>query len=564
MGKKIFIGVAWPYVNGELHIGHLAGYLVPADIFARFNRFIGNDVLMVSGSDCHGTPITVEAEKKNVSPQKIVQIYHPQHKKIFKLYNISFDIYTKTTTRNHKKIVQQFFLTLLRKGYLFKTKMPQYFSLEENRFLPDRYVEGTCPNCGFTQARGDQCDECGLTIEEGGLINPKSKLSGKPVTLKETEHYFFDLPKFQSFLKNYVKEKGKFWREWVYKETIGWLNKGLKPRSITRDITWGIKLPVNEIPQNLRLDNIQNKRIYVWFEAVIGYFSASIEWAKKQGNLKKYEEFWYDEKSEHYYFMGKDNLVFHTIIWPAELYGVDPKLKLPDFPIINNFINLEGKQFSKSRGHTIPAKYFGETYGVDTARFYFALIQPEEKDFDFTWEHFVNTNNGIIVDVLGNFINRTLNLAKRVKDFKEEDVEKEVCGKTEEFIQQSKECLEKVRLKDYAWGLIDFARFGNIYLERNSPWKYDVQTLNYKKPVTNALFMILALNLCLEPLIPQTNKKLSKMLNVKIEKWPEKPLEFLVSLLKNVKIGNIQALFRKLDFSIVEKERAKLSGIQKQ
>lgn len=567
MAKKFFIGIAWPYVNGELHIGHLAGYLVPADIFARFQRFLGNDVLMVSGSDCHGTPITVEAEKKNLSPEKIVQLYHPKHKKLFQLYQISFDLYTKTTTKNHREIVQQFFLNLLRNGYLFKGKTLQYFSPEEKKFLPDRYVEGTCPNCSFTSARGDQCDECGFTIEEGKLINPKSKLTGKKVILKETEHYFLNLPKFQKFLESYVAQKGPSWRKWVYQETLGWLKRGLEPRSITRDLTWGIKLPIKQIPNELRIDNIQNKRIYVWFEAVIGYFSASVELARKKtgdknshfSKLDLMKDFWYNKEAQHYYFMGKDNLVFHTIIWPAELYGADPKLHLPDFPIINNFLTLEGSQFSKSRGIVVDAKYFAETYGVDTARFYFALISPEEKDFDFTWQHFVETNNGVIVGVLGNFIYRTLNLTKSVKKLSIQNLEAGIFKKVEKFLVKVNRDLSQVKLRDYTSSLIDLAKFGNQYLEKKAPWRLEKESQKYQKIISNAVYLVLALHLALEPLVPKTNQRLGKMLNIKISRWPKNPHQFLKKLLPKIKIGKIEPLFPKIDPSIITKENSKLN-----
>ncbi len=309
--QNIFIGVAWPYVNGELHIGHLAGYLIPADIYARFHRYIGNNVLMVSGSDCHGTPITLEAEKKKISPKELVSLYHPKHKKLFNLYNLSFDVYTKTTTTNHKRVVQDLFIRLIKNGYIYKKETNQYFSLKENRFLPDRYVEGVCPYCKFPNARGDQCDNCGRVLEAGELIKPKSKLTGFPVGLNETEHYYFDLPKLEPFLRKYIAKNGPRWRKWVYEETLGWLKKGLRPRSISRDINWGVEIPVKSLPKNLQIKNAKDKRIYVWFEAVIGYLSASIEWSR---TTEKWRNFWYSNGFiTHYYFMGKDNLVFHTL-----------------------------------------------------------------------------------------------------------------------------------------------------------------------------------------------------------------------------------------------------------
>jgi methionyl-tRNA synthetase len=343
--KKIFIGAAWPYVNGDLHIGHLAGYLLPADIFSRFCRLCGYETLMVSGTDCHGTPITVEADKRGVKPEDIVSEYTPKIHYLLKLYDLTFDIFTSTTTENHKKITQEFFLRLLKNGYIFKAKQLQYFSPEEKRFLPDRYVEGKCSFCGAEEQRGDQCEKCGRVLNPGELINPVSKLTKKPVTLKETEHYFLDYSKLQPLIESYVKES-KHWRKWVYEESLAWLKEGLKPRAITRDLDWGIEIPEKEIPDEMKLESFEHKRFYVWFEAVIGYFSASVEWANK--NSRDFREFWQNEDCLHYYFMGKDNLSFHTLFWPGQLLGQHMNLNLPYFPWVNNFLFLEGQKFSKS------------------------------------------------------------------------------------------------------------------------------------------------------------------------------------------------------------------------
>ncbi|MEX2436633.1 MAG: class I tRNA ligase family protein, partial [Candidatus Paceibacterota bacterium] len=271
--KKIFIGVAWPYVNGDLHVGHLAGYLLPADIFARFHRLRGNNVLMVSGSDCYGTPITIEAEKRGLSPEQIVEEYHPKHLDLFEKAGITFDLFTRTNTENHNKISQDFFLKFLEKGYIFKDKSNQYYDEKEERFLPDRYIEGECLHCDFKEARSDQCDSCGRVLEQGELKNPTSKLSGNEAILKESEHYFFDLKKLQPFIDKYFSDKSSEWKDWVKNETEQWLKRGLNPRSFSRDLEWGVPFPIDKIPEEKRIENIENKRFYVWWEAVIGYFS---------------------------------------------------------------------------------------------------------------------------------------------------------------------------------------------------------------------------------------------------------------------------------------------------
>jgi len=555
--QNIFIGVAWPYVNGELHVGHLAGYLIPADICARFHRYIGNNVLMASGSDCHGTPITVEAEEKNLSPREVVDLYHPKHKNLFDLYGLSFDIYTKTITENHQKVVQDMFLRLIKNGYIYKDTSRQCFSPKENRFLPDRYVEGICPYCKFPNARGDQCDQCGKILNQGELVNPKSKLTGNLIVLRETEHYYLDLPKLEPFLKKYVEKNSSYWRNWVYKETMGWLKKGLEPRSITRDLNWGVKIPVESLPPELRIKNAENKRIYVWFEAVIGYLSASMEWAK---NTDKWRDFWYlKESTKHYYFMGKDNLVFHTLFWPAQLYGAYENIHLPDYLAINHFLTLEGQKFSKSRNIIVDSQYIGKEYGVDPVRFYITLIMPENSDANFSWSHFVEVNNGILIGSLGNFINRTLKLSLPLNSFSGEEIENKVAVKIKNLLEKSRKHVLNCEFKLYLQAIIDIATFGNKYIEQNAPWKLEQGSSKFKSVMTNALLMVLAIHLAWEPLIPETNKKLAKMLDLEIKTWPEKEIiQYLKEFLLKIKINDPKPLFNRIEPFIVEVERNKL------
>ncbi|MFH1392262.1 MAG: methionine--tRNA ligase [bacterium] len=537
MKQKIFIGLAWPYVNGDLHIGHLAGYLLPADIFARFHRFLGNDVLMVSGSDCFGTPITLEAEKRKIFPKQVVQEYHPKFLKLFKQANIKFDLYTRTDTKNHQKVVQDFFLKLFGKGFIFKDKTEQYYSQAEKKFLPDRYVEGTCPICRFKQARSDQCEKCNTLLKEGELINPKSKLSQAPVELKQTEHYFFDWPKLQKFLEKYIKSKTN-WREWVYKETFNWLKKGLKPRAITRDITWGVEIPKNKIPKKLQIENIKNKRIYVWFEAVIGYLSGSIEWAEKTN--KNWRDFWYNTQAKHFYFMGKDNLIFHTLFWPGQLYAYDKKINLPDFPAINQFLTLENQKFSKSRGIYIDSSDFVEKYGSDAVRFYLCAIMPEKADADFTWQDFISKNNNILIGNLGNFINRSLTLAKNLNFKNNLNLNLKIEKKVSQSLSQAKVALGNCQFRKYLETILDLSDFGNKYIAQKKPWALK----NNKQVIFNCGFIVLALCALIKPLMPNAYKNLSSMLNLKIDFWPE--IKILKKLVYKIKIKQNKPLFKKI------------------
>ncbi len=556
---KIFIGVAWPYVNGDLHVGHLAGYLLPADIFARYNRFVGNDVLMVSGSDSHGTPITVEADRRKLTPQQIVDEYHPHHVELFKLLEFSFDLYTTTTTQNHKEVVQDIFLTLLKNDYIYKDKTKQFYSPKEERFLPDRYVEGTCHFCKRTGARSDQCDECGELLDEDTLDDPLSKITGDPVELKETEHYFLDWAKFEPFLKKYVKSVGSQWRKWILAETSQWLERGLKARAITRDLDWGIEIPADKIPADKKIDNLDSKRIYVWFEAVIGYLSASKEWAADSGKPKAWEDYWHNKKARHYYFMGKDNLVFHTLFWPAQLHGYDETLHLPDVPVINQFLTLEGQQFSKSRGVTVDSKYVAETYGVDNIRFYLATILPETADSIFSWENFVNQNNSLLIGTIGNFLNRTINLAQGLK-LSGADVSKEVEAKVAESLANARELIEGTNFKKYALTVAELADYGNKYLAKHEPWAIKkTEPEKYQQILTDALLTALALYVLLTPLTPIGIKKLAGLLGVSIEEWPARGVSDLKDLLSELKLAKARPIYSKIDPKVVATENKKLN-----
>jgi len=556
MKKRIFIGVAWPYVNGDIHIGHLAGYLLPADIFARFHRLRGNEVLMVSGSDCFGTPITLEADKRGVTPREIVDEYHERNAALFRDLKLSFDLYTKTDTENHRRLTQDFFLRLIKGGFIFTAKTKQYYSAESESFLPDRYVEGRCPNCGYEEARSDQCDNCGALIDEGALVNPRDKITGGPVELKLSEHYFLDWRKLQPFLEKYVAERGKNWRPWVLRETKGWLKNGLKPRPITRDIEWGVEIPIKDIPEDLQIKDAEKKRIYVWFDAVVGYLSASLEWSEKSG--RDWKEWWYNAEAEHAYFMGKDNLVFHTLFWPGELHGYDGKIHLPDFPAVNQFLNLEGEKFSKSRGVTIDSRYITENYGLDAVRFYLTNILPEEADANFSWRHFVETVNGVLVANLGNFLNRTLTLARGL-DFSSAEVAPGIKKKTLSLLHEAGTALESYKFKKYAETVLALSAFGNKYLSEEEPWFLKKKNeAAFKEIVGNALYIVLGLLVLLKPLLPDAYEKLEKTLGVGVDEWSGDEGKLLEELLKRAAVGDVQPLFRKIDESVIEAEIKKL------
>ncbi|MCS7092060.1 MAG: methionine--tRNA ligase [Patescibacteria group bacterium] len=543
-GKKYFVGVAWPYVNGELHIGHFAGYLLPADIFARYLRAIGKDVLMVSGSDCYGTPITIEADKKGVAPKEIADAYHERNVRLFReILGLTYDLYTRTDTKHHQLVVQEFFLGLLKNGYIYVDIMKQYYSTQEAKFLPDRYVEGKCKYCGYENARSDQCDNCGKVLDEGDLENPRSKLTGGTVELKDTQHYFLDWPKLQADIFSYVNKSGPNWRKWIYNETLAWLDKGLKPRAITRDIDWGVPLPVDRIPKDQIIENISQKRFYVWFDAVIGYLSASKLWAQETGG--NWEEYWINPNAKHYYFMGKDNLLFHTVFWPGQLIGYDKKLHLPDQPIINHFLDYDGQQFSKSRGVSITIEEMVCKFGSDSVRFYLTLIMPENNDSSFRWQDFQSKVNDVLVATFGNFAHRSLSLAHKsdVSKVASNYLVEEVKSKIQKAFDKARRSLDNCEFRNYLNStILELSSFGNKYINIEEIWelkKNDYQRFNMTLKQLYSLIVSLAyLSI---PLLPETSEKLFKFLGLRPETtWPEPGKE----------IEEIESLVGKIDSTI--------------
>lgn len=509
----IFVAVAWPYVNGDMHIGHYAGCLLPADISARYFRTLGHEVLMVSGSDCHGTPITIEADKRGVTPSTLVEEYHLRWEKALSSLGSTYDLYTTTTTPIHKKLTQDFFVVLAEKGLIIKDSSEQYFSSAENKFLPDRYVEGTCPKCGAQGARSDQCDHCGSVLSDGELVNPVSKNSGAPVTLKRTEHYFVDWPKLQPFLEKYFDEKKSTWREWIAAETKKWLKEGLRPRAITRDLDWGIEIPTDRLPKNLQIEGAGTKRIYVWFDAVIGYLSASMEWATL-GAGRDWKKFWHTSNAHHLYFMGKDNLVFHTLFWPGQLFGFDASLHLPDAEAVCQFLTLEGKKLSKSRGVHLDPLELVNNYGLDAVRFYFGLISPETSDSDFTLADFAVKNNSILVANIGNFVNRTLKLAEGIS-LEGGTILPETLAIMHEAFSKAHEKMWLGSIRGYIDEIVTLGMNANKQITVIAPWKHkDRTSKEFKDAISNCVALVCALGALLQAVTPVAAQKLQGILGI--------------------------------------------------
>ncbi len=461
---RVLVCCAWPYANGPIHVGHVAGSLLPADIFARFNRLVGNEVLLVSGSDMHGAPITVSADKEKVSPEDIANRYHSLNSKAIADLGISFDLYTSTHTNNHEKVAQDVFRRLLEKGHLEKKSTPQFFCDACNRFLPDRYVEGNCPHCGYDRARGDQCDSCGKDLNAEELKEAKCQLCGAAPELKETEHFFLKLSHFSDRLLQYVEASGH-WRPHVRAFTMNILKEGLSDRSITRDISWGVRVPV---------EGFEDKRIYVWIEAVIGYLSASVEWARLENRPDAWKEFWTDPDCRGYYFLGKDNIVFHTIIWPAMLLG-HGGLNLPYDVPANQFMTLEGQKFSKSMGVSIDIPDMLTKFRPDVVRYYLAANMPETKDSEFSWDDFAARTNNELVATYGNFLHRALSFT--FKNFGEipargvlDDRDEAVLARVSESAEEVREALSGCDFRRALKVIMDLAQFGNQYFDAVAPW----------------------------------------------------------------------------------------------
>lgn len=552
MAERIFIGVAWPYANGPLHLGHIAGAYLPADIFARYQRLKGNEVLMVSGSDQHGTPVTLRAEAEGKSPQEVVARYHQGFLESWRKLGISFDLYTTTGTQNHAQVVQDFFLKLLEKGHIYKGKMPLPYCANCRRFLPDRYVEGTCPNCRSPRARGDQCDDCGKPLNPVDLLDPRCSICQNVPEIRDSEHFFLRLSAFSDRLKSWVK-KQTHWRPNVLNFTLRYLDEGLRDRAITRDIEWGIPIP---------LPGFEKKRIYVWFEAVIGYLSASKEWAQSRGDSEKWRAFWQgDVKS--YYFIGKDNIVFHTIIWPAMLMGYGD-LNLPYNVPANEFLTLEGKKLSTSRNWAVWIPDYLERYPADPLRYLMSINMPETSDADFSWREYVRRNNDELVATYGNLVQRVLSFTYRnfnqsIPEVGELDAEcKALLRRAEGTLETVDRLLYNCQFRDSIREAMALAQEANRYLDYKAPWKTIKENEdNAAKTVVTVLGVISCLKTVLYPFLPFSSQKLHYLLGFggKIE---DTGWNFIVPP-AGQKIPSPEHLFAKLDEKIVDEENSILA-----
>ena len=548
--KKIFIGAAWPYANGSLHLGHVSS-LIGADIIARYYRLCGNNVLFVSGTDCHGTPIVIEAEKQKIRPAQISAKYHKEFKKtLIKGLNFSYDCYTKTTTKNHEKVVQDIFLKLYEKGHIYDKTEELPFCAKCARFLPDRYIEGECPKCHYEKARGDQCDECGSLMNTKELLNPRCKTCNEIPKWKPSKHFFLRLSLFQNQLKKRVAES-RGWRPNATKFTLNLLKEGLHDRAITRDTEWGVPIP---------LDGYDNKRIYVWFEAVCGYLSASKEWSEKQKQKNEWELFWLEKDSIHYYIHGKDNIPFHTVIWPAMLMAFDG-LHLPDRIISSEYLTLEKKQFSTSRNWAVWLPDFLNFFDSEMLRYYLIMNGPENADSDFSWTEFQTRINNELIANFGNLTYRTFSLIK--KNFpKGIEFPKELDNKSNQLLEQAKQdfaliskAIEEARFRQGLKIAMDLSDQANRYLSNTAPWE-NIKDNPSKatKDLAITAHIIYCLTILLNPFLPLTTERVRRIIknSPKEVSWQYPGPQF-------IKIINLKPLYKKIDDSDVKKQIELLS-----
>ena len=511
--SKICINIAWPYANGPIHLGHLAGSLLPPDIFGRYNRLIGNRVLVVGGSDQHGTPITVTAEKERSTPAVVADRYHRINKKAIEDMHIEYSLFSKTHGANHIDVVSKIFTDLLRNEYLYEKETDQYYCASCKKFLPDRYVEGTCPKCGANNVRSDQCDNCGETFEPGDLADARCIHCGKAPEVRKSNHFFLKLSAFSKQLTEYVDGKD-YWRPNVKTFTTNWLKGGLTDRAVTRDMSWGVPVPV---------PGWEDKVIYVWFEAVIGYLSASIEYSKTVGTPNLWKEYWKDPDTKHYYFIGKDNIPFHSIIWPAILMGAGD-LNLPyDIPA-NEFLMFNGEKLSKSRGGAIDVPSVLQKYDADAVRYYLSVNMPDTHDTDFSWEDFQTKINTELVSALGNYYHRCLSFTQKnfgmIPSPDTGEGAKEVRDAIAAALKEYNECLSKCDFKKGIRAVMELARFGNKYFDTAKPWAL-IKTNKDEcgKAMNNNLMIVKALAVMAWPFMPQSSQKIWEYLGY--ERSPE-------------------------------------------
>lgn len=553
--KRFTITAALPYANGPVHIGHLAGVYVPADIYVRYLRLQERDVLFICGSDELGVPITLRAKKEGVSPQDIVDRYHAMISKSFKEFGISFDHYSRTSSPIHWETSSDFFRTLYNKDVFTEESSEQYFDEESQQFLADRYIQGTCPNCGFESAYGDQCERCGSSLSPTDLKQPRSMLSGKPPVLKETKHWYLPMDTYESWLKKYILEGHKEWKTNVFGQCKSWIDQGLKPRAMTRDLDWGVPVPLKEA---------KGKVLYVWFDAPIGYISATREWAK--ANSTNWEPYWKDPDTRLIHFIGKDNIVFHCIIFPVILKAHGDYI-LPDNVPANEFLNLEGDKISTSRNWAVWLHEFLEEFPgkQDVLRYVLCANAPETKDNDFTWKEFQSRNNNELVAIFGNFINRAVVLTHKYFDGKVPpqgenfDPDKEVLERLADYPSQIGDSLENFKFREALNQMMDVARMGNKYLADTEPWKLIKEDQDRVGTILNVSLQIAAnLSILADPFLPRTCQKLREILDIGELKWKESGSGNILQAGRQLEQPVL--LFEKIEDDVVDRQVEKLKA----
>ena len=556
MSKRKMITAALPYANGPVHIGHLAGVYIPADVYARFQRNMGQEVAFICGSDEHGIPITIRAKKEGITPQDVVDKYHEIIKKSFADLGISFDEYSRTTSKKHYEVSQEFFLNLYNKGKFEEEISEQFFDEQAGEFLADRYIVGTCPKCNNENAYGDQCEKCGSTLSPTELINPKSMLSGNTPVLKETKNWYLPLNEYENFLNEWIiKGHQDDWKPNVYGQVKSWLNDGLKPRAMTRDLNWGVPVP---------LPNAEGKVLYVWFDAPIGYISFTQEWAEKNG--KNWKDFWQNEETDLIHFIGKDNIVFHCIIFPSMMKAHGDYIMPKNVPAFE-FLNLENDKISTSRNWAVWAHEYVEDFPDQQDALRYALLSsaPETKDNNFTWKDFQTKNNSELVGIFGNFINRVTVLTQKYyngivpqpNEF--EQVDKDLYHEMQQIPEKIGKNLDEFRFRDALTEMMNLARLGNKYLADEEPWKVIKDNPErVKTQMFCALQVAGALAYLCEPFLPFTSQKMKSGLNLRNKNWYE--VLNTPPIPTGHQINEMPLLFSKIEDDVIEAQIKKLEN----
>lgn len=592
MTKNILVSVAWPYANSQIHVGNIAGSYLPTDIFTRYQRLAGNRVLMISGSDAHGTPVTVRADYEGKTPVEVYQEFHAGFLELFQKLGLTYDLFSSTHTQNHFAVSQSIFLSLLENKLLYTEKQQQWYASSQGRFLPDRYVEGTCYICGYTNARGDQCDNCGSLLDANQLIEPRSKTDGSTPELRQTEHFYLDLGKLQPAIIEFLRQRESYWRPNVLRQSLGQiLADDLHGRAITRDLDWGIPVPV---------DGWEGKCLYVWFEAVIGYLSAAVEWSKITAQPDSWHDWWYNPEARAYYFIGKDNIPFHAVIWPAQLIGAaegfgkifenaeHTRLTLPYDVPANEFLNLEGKKLSGSRNWAVWGLDFLSRYDPDPLRYYLTANMPESKDTDWDWQDFLNRNNNELVATWGNLANRVLSFAYKhwegvvpaPGELRPQD--QEILGVVDGGFAEIGAQIDRVHLRAGLQEAVRLATEVNRYLDTTAPWfEIKKDKSQAAKSIYTSLRAIDSLKVLFAPFLPYTSERLQHIFGYADPLFGIQVLESVQDDLgehtvlrylpdrasgkwepSQLQPGQVlhkpEPLFRKLDDSIVAEERSRL------